>query len=87
MTNRPHDALFKAVFGQAEHARDLFLNTLPKSVCSALAWETLALEPGSFVDEKLEDCHSDLLFSIRLDGALAYIYLLLSRPGKARAHA
>ncbi len=54
---------------------------LPASVSAALDWETIVLEPGSFIGPELEDRHSDLLFSVRLrddtGGPPVLLYLLL----------
>lgn len=63
MTKFPHDALFKSVFQQPENAAAELQHVLPAEHVSAIDWSTLKLEPGSFVDEKLADHHSDLLFS------------------------
>src|SRR5690349_5223186 len=38
MIPNPHDLLFKAVFGQAEHARGELCTTAPLSVAEALDW-------------------------------------------------
>jgi predicted transposase YdaD len=77
MTNRPHDALFKAAFESPEHAGALFRELLPTTVCDAIAWDTLKSEPGSFIDTELKDRHSDLLFSVMLAGSPVLLYLLL----------
>lgn len=83
MTSRPHDALFKAAFAPPQHAAGLIRTIVPESVCASLHWDTLTLEPGSFIDQQLADRHTDLLFSACLDGTRcgsnerAYLYLLL----------
>jgi hypothetical protein len=76
MTSRPHDALFKAAFEHPAHVAGLLRGILPKSILDAIDWDTLAHQPGSFIDEDLGDAHSDLLFSARLGGDEIYIYLL-----------
>ena len=77
MTRTPHDALFKAAFEAPEHAAGLFRSVLPEPCAGAMVWSTLSLEPGSFIDSALGKSHSDLLFSVDLDGSRAYLYLLL----------
>ena len=77
MTTRPHDALFKAGFELPEHAAGLFRAALPASLADAIAWGTMEPEPGSFIDPELADSHSDLLFSVELQGRRAFLYLLL----------
>lgn len=76
MTSRPHDALFKSVFGDPSHAADELRFVVGPELSAAIEWETLQLEPGEFVDESLADSHSDLLFSARAGGRTALVYLL-----------
>lgn len=77
MIANPHDALFKAVFGQPEHARGTLRAIVPAVLAEALDWSSLALEPGSFVDSELSQQHTDLLFSATWrDGREVLMYLL-----------
>jgi predicted transposase/invertase (TIGR01784 family) len=77
MPPSPHDALFKAIAGQIEHARALLRSLLPPAVAEALDWQTLALCPGSFVDPVLRGRHADLLFSLTWHGGeAALVYVL-----------
>jgi predicted transposase YdaD len=77
MTEKPHDALFKAAFEKPEHAAGIFRSLLPAPVVEAIAWETIARESGSFIDPELADRQSDLLFSIEIRGGRGLLYLLL----------
>jgi len=77
MTNKPHDAVFKAAFELPEHAAELFRAVLPASIVASIAWPSLASEAGSFVDAELADRHSDLLFTVDLLGGRAFLYLVL----------
>jgi predicted transposase/invertase (TIGR01784 family) len=77
VTIKPHDAIFKAAFENPTHAAGLFRDLLPPHLVSSIDWSTLALEPGSFVDPTLGTSHSDLLFSVRLDGEKVLLYVLL----------
>lgn len=63
MTNSPHDALFKRVFSQPEHAAGELQAILPPELVAAIDWLSLTTEPGSFIDPALAGQHSDLLFS------------------------
>ena len=77
MTSNPHDALFKAVFSQPEHARGELQAVLPPALVGALDWESLTRLPGSFVTPGLAERHTDLLFSIQVHGGgEALVYLL-----------
>jgi hypothetical protein len=78
MTARPHDALFKSAFEAPASAAALLRELLPRSLCEAIAWDTVTAEPGSFVDPALADHHSDLLFSARTrTGDSLMVHLLL----------
>jgi predicted transposase/invertase (TIGR01784 family) len=77
MSSSPHDALFKAVFGQPEHARGALAAALPAAVADALDWPSLVPCPGTFIDPALNGRHADLLYSVAWrDGGEALVYLL-----------
>jgi predicted transposase YdaD len=78
MTTRPHDALFKAAFEAPAGAAALLRELVPPAVRKAVAWKTLDGERGSFIDARLADRHSDLLFSAQLrTGEPELVYFLL----------
>ena len=77
MSTSPHDALFKAVFGQPEHARGALQSIVPAAVAEVLDWPTLAPCAGSFIDPALSERHTDVLFSVAWrGGGDALVYLL-----------
>jgi predicted transposase/invertase (TIGR01784 family) len=77
MIPNPHDGLFKAVFGQPEHARGALRAVVPAVLAEALDWPTLTLRPGSFIDPALRHQHTDLLYSAMWrDGGEALVYFL-----------
>jgi predicted transposase YdaD len=77
MAGNVHDALFKATFSQVEHAIGLLRQALPAALVARIDFETLELRPGSFVDEDLKERHTDLLFTVAIDGKRALVYVLL----------
>ncbi len=79
----PHDALFKGVFSDLQHARPLLQAALPEGLSRAINWSALELRPGSFVDEALRARHSDLLFSTRLNESPLFLYLLFEHQSTA----
>ncbi|MEM6296218.1 MAG: Rpn family recombination-promoting nuclease/putative transposase, partial [Myxococcota bacterium] len=85
MPHAPHDALFKTIFGQPEHAAAELKHILPEHVTTRLDWSSLALEPGSYVDEELADQHSDLLFSVHTHASRepALVYVLFEHQSSA----
>jgi predicted transposase YdaD len=77
LSSSPHDALFKAVFGQPEHARGALRSVVPPAVAEALDWPTLAPCAGNFVDPVLRERYTDVLFSVTWRGAgEALVYVL-----------
>jgi predicted transposase/invertase (TIGR01784 family) len=72
----PHDALFKYVFSQPEHAAPELRAVLPSELSARLDWASLELQPTSFVDERLTGREADLLFTIRCEGHAAFLYVL-----------
>ena len=75
--HNPHDKFSKRTFSQLETARDFFRTYLPPRLAAAVDWSTLALEPGSFVDERLAGSSSDLLYRVRCGDQPLLLYCLL----------
>ena len=73
----PHDRLFKGVFSAPEEAAAWLAKVLPGELIDAASMDTLCLEPGSFVDEALGERHTDLLFSVEVQGQRGFLYVLL----------
>jgi predicted transposase/invertase (TIGR01784 family) len=73
----PHDRLAKAVFSQLEHARSELSAVLPAALVERMDWSTLELLSGEFVDPALKHLHTDLLYTVRVAGRDACIYVLL----------
>ncbi|HEY2516684.1 MAG TPA: Rpn family recombination-promoting nuclease/putative transposase [Polyangiaceae bacterium] len=84
MTTSPHDALFKAAFGQPDLAREELELVLPADIRAHLDLGTLSLCAGSFVDEDLQHTHSDLLFTVRMKGGgEGLVYVLLEHQSSS----
>jgi len=49
---------------------------LPPALSARLDWSSLALQPASFVDERLSGREADLLFTVRCEGHSALLYVL-----------
>lgn len=84
----PHDLFFKETFGNATVAGDFLTNYLPASVSRYIDIESLDPQKDSFIDEKLEETFSDLLFKADIAGDEGYIYFLFehkSYPDKGIA--
>jgi predicted transposase/invertase (TIGR01784 family) len=79
LTN-PHDKFFKETFTRLEVARDFFAHHLPTAVVETIDLSTLTLQPGSFIDQELQEHFADLLYEVQLSAnsdETAYLYLLL----------
>ncbi len=71
-----NDGFFKAVFSQPEHATAFFKSHLPAAIVAGIDWPSLTVVPGSFVKSRLQQVHSDLLFSVRIGDRETLLYLL-----------
>jgi predicted transposase/invertase (TIGR01784 family) len=71
-----NDGFFKAIFSQPEHATAFFKSHLPLPIVARIDWQSLTVIPGSFVKSSLQQVHSDLLFSARMDERETLLYLL-----------
>ena len=76
--NNPHDAAFKSAFRKKELAVSFFRNYLPEKIAGLIDFDHLVIDSGSYVDEKLRDRHSDIVYRTRIksNGLEAILYLL-----------
>jgi predicted transposase/invertase (TIGR01784 family) len=74
--HHPHDTFFKEVFSQPAQATAFFQSHLPSSIVQQIDWTSLAVRPGSFIKSNLQQLHSDLLFSVKLQGRESFLYLV-----------
>ena len=74
--HHPNDKLLKATFSIPENARAFFQHHLPQDIATALVWDSLRLEPSSFVDPQFAASESDLLFHITFQDTETFLYLL-----------
>jgi predicted transposase/invertase (TIGR01784 family) len=74
----PHDRFFKELLAPPDTAAEFMSLYLPAEIASALDLSTLAVVKDSFVDERLREYFSDLLYRVKLKaGGEAFIYILL----------
>ncbi|HKY41324.1 MAG TPA: Rpn family recombination-promoting nuclease/putative transposase [Polyangiaceae bacterium] len=79
---KPHDALFKRTFSQELHAAGELRAVLPSGLVKQIDFSTLKLCSGSFVDAALHDSESDLLFSAKVAGKPALLYVLFEHQSE-----
>ncbi|WP_010598074.1 Rpn family recombination-promoting nuclease/putative transposase [Rickettsiella massiliensis] len=71
----PHDAIFKKFFSDIEVARTFVKSYLDPDLQQKCNLTSLKIEPGSFVEEELSQQHSDILYSLKIDGIKGYVYI------------
>ena len=76
-TYKIHDAVFKLAFKQEEVMRAFLEERLDNKVRNRVNLDTLKLENCSFVSEELSQHHSDVIYSMEIDGKKGYLYILL----------
>jgi hypothetical protein len=76
MAGSPHNALFHFTFSKPEHAAGALRSVLPPALDGLIDFSTLSPEPTHFVDTKLRSRYSDLLFSVKVAGRQAFVYIL-----------
>jgi predicted transposase/invertase (TIGR01784 family) len=83
----PHDRFFKQLLSGPESAYDFMRYYLPTEVVELLDLPSLALRKGSFVDRRLQEHFSDLLYEVNLHtGGGAYIYILFEHKSYPERH-
>jgi hypothetical protein len=74
--HQPHDKLFRATFSNPENAAGFLRHHLDATLTALVDWNSLALLPGSFIDSRMKGSEADLLFSAKISGSEALLYIL-----------
>ena len=82
-TSTPHDAVFKSFLRHPDTARDFIDIHLPAPLRNLCDLTTLKLEPNSFIDENLRQYYSDVLWSVKTQEGMGYIYVVIEHQSKA----
>lgn len=85
-TSTPHDAVFKTFLRHPATARDFLEIYLPRPLREICNLQTLKLEGGSFIEENLRACYSDVLWSLKTRQGDGYIYVLIEHQSRPDAH-
>lgn len=72
----PHDRFFKANMQDVRVARSFFEAHLPAKLIKLIDFKTLKLEAGSFIDKKLQELLSDLIYSVKIGDKDCYLYII-----------
>lgn len=74
--NNPHDAVFRAAFRKKEVAGAFFRHWLPENIRKHMNFDTLEITDATYVDEKLRDKHSDIVYKAKMKRRTVFLYLL-----------
>ena len=87
LLQHPHDHLVREFFSDLRYAREFLSAVLPAELAEALDWTQLRSEPTTFIDENLQEQHSDLLFSLpEREGSPTQVYLLFEHKSTRDSH-
>lgn len=86
LTPTPHDALFKQFLTHPPTARDFLELHLPPTLLRLCDLNTLKLESGSFIEENLHACYSDVLYSLKTGNGDGYVYCLVEHQSSPDKH-
>lgn len=82
----PHDAVFKIFLSQPEIARDFIEIHLPPSLKQICNLDTLHLESGSFIEDRLRQYYSDILYSLETTKGHGYVHVLIEHQSSPDEH-
>ena len=80
--HQPHDKLVKSTFSDPENARAFLQGHLPSKLARRMDWNSLTLVSGSFIDPEFAATSSDLLFTVKIDGHPAFLYILFEHQNQ-----
>jgi predicted transposase/invertase (TIGR01784 family) len=78
----PHDKVVKVYLGEKETAESLFKEYLPAKITKNLDFNTLKISKDTFVDKKMSDYFSDILYQINLLNIPILIYFLIEHKSR-----
>lgn len=81
-----HDKFFKAVFSNKENAVSFLQNYLASELLQQVDFTTLTLEKTTFVDQKLKEKYSDMLYRLKIKGRTAYLYTLFDHKSQVEKY-
>ena len=80
--HQPHDKLVKSTFSDPDNARAFLQANLPSHLVRRMDWNSLSLLSCSFIDPEFAATSSDLLFSVKIDGHRAFLYILFEHQNQ-----
>jgi predicted transposase/invertase (TIGR01784 family) len=80
--HQPHDKLVKSTFSDSDNARAFLKANIPHKLARRIDWNSLTLVSGSFIDPEFAATSSDLLFTAKIDGLPAFLYILFEHQNQ-----
>ena len=80
--HQPHDKLVKSTFSDPDNARAFLESHLPRKLARRIDWKSLTLVSGSFIDPEFAATSSELLFTAKIDGQPAFLYILFEHQNQ-----
>jgi predicted transposase YdaD len=80
--HQPHDKLVKSTFSDSDNARAFLKANIPHKLARRIDWNSLTLVSGSFIDPEFAATSSDLLFTAKIDGQPAFLYILFEHQNQ-----
>ena len=71
-----HDKFFKETFSDVAVTKDFLSHYLPEAIQQYVDLNTIDPQKDSFIDEKLKESFSDLLFQVNIQNEEGYLYFL-----------
>ena len=68
--------MFKEVFSDITIAKDFIQNYIPIEIAQFIELDSITRQKDSFIDEKLKESFSDLIFQVKIKDDIGYISIL-----------
>ena len=81
-----HDSGYKRLFSHTEMIRDLLVGFVREPWIADLDFATLEKYPGEFIEDRLRNRHSDLIWRLRWGTDWLYVYVLLEFQSRIHPH-
>ncbi len=81
-----HDGLFKSFLTVPETAKDFLNIHLPAHIKQICDLDTLQLQSGSFLEDELVPYYSDVLYSMKTENGVGYVYALIEHQSSPDKH-
>lgn len=77
--HHPHDSFFRVGMSNLSVAKDVMKAHLDTDLVEKTDWNSVQLTNKSYIDKHLRHLHSDMVYSCRIKGKEAYIYMVIEQ--------